>query len=153
MIKEDTNCLFEDTFLVEPERAIDRVQLWLRNFTSLRHPCADLEKGLLDNDVDVVSAPQPQYHLQNPFTHTESAYHPLLPAASNTLRKQTFTVPKDLFHIIAPEIHAIDAAIPATIVAERPVLDADTETVVVSVSGAEEDVQAALAVLASLLGT
>lgn len=42
MIEEDKGCTFEDTFLVEPERAIDRAQLWIKDFKSLRSPCADL---------------------------------------------------------------------------------------------------------------
>lgn len=42
MIEEDKGCAFEDTFLVEPERAIDRAQLRIKDYKSLRSPCADL---------------------------------------------------------------------------------------------------------------
>lgn len=75
MIEEDKNCSFEDTFLVEPERAIDRVQLWLRAFKSLRSPCAELADSTND-DHNAIPAAHPQRAQQSPSTQSRPIDQP-----------------------------------------------------------------------------
>ncbi len=40
-IEAETGCRFNDTFLIEAERAIDYAKVWIETFQSLRTPCAD----------------------------------------------------------------------------------------------------------------
>ncbi|MCJ1244693.1 hypothetical protein MMC30_001892 [Trapelia coarctata] len=41
-IEAETGCRFNDTFLVEAERAIDYAKVWIETFQSLRTPCTDI---------------------------------------------------------------------------------------------------------------
>jgi len=44
-IEAETGCRFNDTFLIEAERAIDYAKVWIETFQSLRTPCADIGIG------------------------------------------------------------------------------------------------------------
>ncbi|KAL9118290.1 MAG: hypothetical protein Q9187_005168 [Circinaria calcarea] len=41
-IEAETGCRFNDTFLIEIERAADYAKIWIQTYQSLRNPCADM---------------------------------------------------------------------------------------------------------------
>lgn len=44
-IEAQTGCRFDDTFMIENERAIDYSKVWISTFQSLEKPCAGLGKS------------------------------------------------------------------------------------------------------------
>ena len=75
---------------------------------------------------------------------------------SDVFGKQTFYVPNDLFETVAgtggERVHGISVATGATI-SEKGLHGDDGKEIVISIIGTPENIQAALAMFSSLLGT
>ncbi|KAL8698506.1 MAG: hypothetical protein Q9201_006531 [Fulgogasparrea decipioides] len=44
-IEAETNCYFDDAFLIDTERAVDYTKVWIQTFQRHERPCAGIGKG------------------------------------------------------------------------------------------------------------